>query len=154
MFLPESWRWWTTLDSEVPSLPDTLWALLTSRICLYGLEHGLVILPDCWGYCILREIFWTIGLQHLHQLKHRMFLVVSTELCCPVSWDCRIHRLHLCRWVKPRPNECPEYDIKQFNAEVPVMLKLWRMQSTPSLPLPPGLLWPGMVTPDRVLSMG
>ena len=27
------------------------------------------------------------------------------------------------------------------------------MQSTPSLPLLPGPLWPGVVAPDRVLSM-
>ena len=41
--------------------------------------------------------------------------------------------------------------MKQSDGEVPVMLELWRMQSTPSLP---GPLWPGMVAPDRVLSMG
>ena len=34
------------------------------------------------------------------------------------------------------------------------MLEFWGMQSTPSLPLLPGSLWPGMVTPDRVLSIG
>ena len=28
------------------------------------------------------------------------------------------------------------------------------MQSTPSLPLPQGLLWPEVVAPDRVQSMG
>ena len=31
-------------------------------------------------------------------------------------------------------NECPAYDTKQSDSEVPVMLKLWGMQSTPSLP--------------------
>ncbi len=34
------------------------------------------------------------------------------------------------------------------------MLELWGMQSTPSLPLLPGPLWPGAVAPDRVLSIG
>ena len=34
------------------------------------------------------------------------------------------------------------------------MLELWGMQSTPSLPSFPGPLWPGVVAPDRVLSMG
>ena len=34
------------------------------------------------------------------------------------------------------------------------MSKLWGMQSTPSVPSLPGPLWPGMVAPDRVLSMG
>ena len=55
---------------------------------------------------------------------------------------------------KTLPNECPGYDTEQSDGEVPVMLGLWGMQSTPSLPLLPGLLWPGMVAPDWVLSMG
>ena len=33
------------------------------------------------------------------------------------------------------------------------MLELWEMQDTPSLPLLPGPLWPGIVAPDRFLSM-
>ena len=74
---------------------------------------------------------------------------------CPVGYGCRIHRLHLCRGVKKKkPNECPGCDTKQSDGEVPVMLGLWGMQSTPSLPLLPGSLWPGMVAPDRALSMG
>ena len=51
------------------------------------------------------------------------------------------------------PNECPRYDTKQSDDEVPVMLGLWEMRSTPSLPLLSGPLWPGMVAPDRALSM-
>ena len=31
--------------------------------------------------------------------------------------------------------------------KVPVMLELWGMQSTSSLPLLPGPLWPGVVAP-------
>ena len=34
------------------------------------------------------------------------------------------------------------------------MLELREMRSTPSLPLLPSSLWPGVVAPDRVLSMG
>ena len=34
------------------------------------------------------------------------------------------------------------------------MQELWGMQSTSSLPSLPGSLWPGMVAPDKVLSMG
>ena len=52
------------------------------------------------------------------------------------------------------PNEYPGYDTKQYDGEVPVMLELWGMQSTPLLPLLPGPLWPGMVVPDRAQSMG
>ena len=52
------------------------------------------------------------------------------------------------------PNECPSYDTKQSDGEVPVMQGFWGMQITPSLPLLPGPLWPGVVVPDRALSMG
>ena len=34
------------------------------------------------------------------------------------------------------------------------MLEPWKMQSTPSLSSLPGLLWLGMVAPDKVISMG
>ena len=34
------------------------------------------------------------------------------------------------------------------------MLVLWGMRSMPSLPSLPSPLWPGVVAPDRVLSMG
>ena len=51
----------------------------------------------------------------------------------------------------PPPNERPRYDTKQSDGEVPVMLGLWGMRSTLSLPLLPGPLWPSVVAPDRVL---
>ena len=56
--------------------------------------------------------------------------------------------------IRPSPNECPGYDTKQSDGEVPVMLGLWGIWSTPSLPLLPGPLWPGVVAPDRALSVG
>ena len=37
-------------------------------------------------------------------------------------------------------NKCPAYDTKQSDGKVPVMLELWGMRSTPSLPLLPGPL--------------
>ena len=67
----------------------------------------------------------------------------------PVGWDCRIHRLLLCRGVRPPPNVCPGYDNKQSDGEVPAMLELWGMRSTPSLPSLPGRLWPRVVAPDK-----
>ena len=66
----------------------------------------------------------------------------------------RIWWLHLGKEIKLHPNECPGYDTKQSDSEVPVMLELWGMQSTSSLPYLLGPLWPGVVAPDRVLSMG
>ncbi len=40
-------------------------------------------------------------------------------------------------------NECPAYDTKQSDGEVPVMLELWGIRSISSLPSLPGPLWPG-----------
>ena len=54
----------------------------------------------------------------------------------------------------PSPNECPGCDTKQSHGEVPLILKLWGMPSTRSLPLLLGPLWTGAVTPDSALSMG
>ena len=45
------------------------------------------------------------------------------------------------------PNECPGYDTKQSDSEVPVMLELWGMQSIrflPSLPVSSGSIWEGL----------
>ena len=55
---------------------------------------------------------------------------------------------------KTPPNESPGNNTKQSHCEVPVMQELWGTWSTPSLPLLPGPLWPGMVAPDRAISMG
>ena len=53
-----------------------------------------------------------------------------------------------CRGGKSTPNECPVYDSKQSDGEVPVMLGLWGMLS-----LLPSPLCPRMVVSDRVLSL-
>ena len=55
---------------------------------------------------------------------------------------------------KTLPKECPRYDTKQSDGEVPVLIELWGMQCPLSLPSLQGQLWPGVVTSDRVLSMG
>ena len=46
-------------------------------------------------------------------------------------------------------NECPGYDTKQSDGEVPAMLELWGIQSTPSLPSLPSPLWLSVVAPDK-----
>ena len=73
---------------------------------------------------------------------------MSTKESCPVGWGCRIHRLLLCRGVRP-PQRVSCYDAKQSDGEVPAMLELWGVRSTPSLPSLPGPLWPGVVAPDK-----
>ena len=68
-------------------------------------------------------------------------------------WDIKATQMtHLQRGKTP--HECPEYDTKQSDGEVPVKLGLWGMRNTPSLPLLSGQLWPGVVAPDRALSIG
>ena len=48
---------------------------------------------------------------------------------------------YLQRGKAPPHNVCAGYDTKQSDDEVPVMLELWGMRSTSSLPLLPGPLW-------------
>ena len=70
----------------------------------------------------------------------------------PVGSDCRIHQQHLCRGVSYL-QRVHVYDIKLSYGKVPA-LKIWGMWSTPSLPLFPCSLWPGVVALDRILSIG
>ena len=126
-----------------------------------------------WGCCEHCSMNWStnfrglpfseeIALSCLRYMKSIMWVPVeiNSSCCllqaadCPGDWGCRIHCLHLCRGVRPPPNECPGYDTKQSDGEVLAVLELWEMRSTPSLPLLPGPLWPGVVAPDRALSMG
>ena len=65
--------------------------------------------------------------------------------------------IHFIFYILGKVGDCswgwPEGSLS-YDGEAPVMLELWGMQSTPSLPLLPGILWPTVVAPDRVLSMG
>ena len=107
----------------------------------------------------IHSLYENYFLESMHlQLTFKWSLVSWTPgiyLSCPVGWGWRMHWLHLSRGVRPPPlHECPGYNTKQSDGEVPVMLGPGGMQSTPLLPLLPGLLWPGIVAPDRALSMG
>ena len=82
-------------------------------------------------------------------------LLPSKTLIAQSDWGCRIHRLHLCRAVRPpTPTSVLIYDTKQSDGEVPAMLERWGMWSTPSLSSLPGPLWPGVVAPDKGPSYG
>ena len=97
-------------------------------------------------YIYIYIIMWKLISDHWFHAHHLM-------ANCSVGWGYRIHWLHLCRGVSPSP-KCPGYDIKQSDGEYPIILELWVMWSSPSLPLLPGLLRPGVVAPDKVLSFG
>ena len=55
-----------------------------------------------------------------------------------------IHRLLLC-------NESPQYDTKQSDGQIPIMLKIWGNAEYPFIAI---ALWHGVVVYDRALSMG
>ena len=54
----------------------------------------------------------------------------------------------------PPAKECPRYISKQTDSKVPVILELWGIRGTSSLSSLPSPLWPGVIVPDRVLSLG
>ena len=99
-------------------------------------------------FCLLRSGTWRVAKPVAY--SDDAFFPISTSILCPVGRGSRIHRptAPLQRGKTP-PNECTGYDTKQSDGEVPAMLELWGMQSTPSLPSLPGPLWPGVVAPDK-----
>ena len=71
----------------------------------------------------------------------------------PVGWGVEYTNCFSAEELDPT-NYCPGYDTKQSDVEFPVILELWGMQSTHSLPSLLGLFWPIGLVPDRVISMG
>ena len=101
----------------------------------YYIDYPVISTPLC--------IFTSTYLCFEGSTSYKLLLLSNTRTN-------RIHRLLLCKGVRPPPpNKCPGYDTKQSDGEVPAMLELWGMQSTPSLPSLPGPLWPKMIAPDK-----
>ena len=96
------------------------------------------------------KLFWHLNciLMLNGIIWNKTVLTFNSEFC-PIGWGCRIHRLHFRRGVRHPPNKYPGYDTKQSDGEVPAVLKLWGMWSTPSLPSLPGTFWPRVVAPDK-----
>ena len=96
---------------------------------------------------------------------------VRTELTNngELAWFCRYWTCHKVKLVQlagvaeytdcfsaegeAPPNECLGYDTKQSNGVAPLRLELRGMRSNHSLTSFLGPLWPGVVAPDRVLSI-
>ena len=128
-----SWRQHPTKQQLYSHLPLIMKTIQITRTRYMG---------HCWRS--KGELLWT------HSCGRAKVGQPARTYLCSVSWGCRIHQLHLCRGLRPPPpKECLRYDTKQSDSEAPVMLELQGMQSTPSLPLLPGTLWPGVVAPDR-----
>ena len=137
--LTKNWSWLISFRVSLSILFD-LSSLSVSLVPpAYPSLHSLV--PSISSYLYSSDSLCSVYLLCL--------FCSSPTAPCPVSWGCRIHWLHLCRGARLPPYECPGYDTKQSDGEVPAMLELWGMWSTPSLPLLPGPLWPGVVAPDK-----
>ena len=81
-----------------------------------------------------------------------MITIPITQSAVVGRGDRRIHQLQFCKGVTTL-SECPGYNTKQSDGQVPVILELWGMWSTSSLPSLPDPLWLGVVAADRILSM-
>ena len=84
-------------------------------------------------------------------LKSRALRELHHPIVAQLSWAVKYTD---CRGVRPPPIGCPRYDTKKSDGEFPVKLEFWGMRITLSLPLLPGPLWPGVVAPERAISMG
>ena len=142
---------------------------LQSQKCTFSLKNSIILI----GNKVQRT--WQGNWWSFNPLITKIVLLITLVIikyCC-TSWIITIYYVTLTtnllpswlglsnrptaplqRGKTPPSNECPGYDTKQSDGEVPVMLELWRIRSTPSLPLLSGSLWPRVVVPDRVLSMG
>ena len=155
--LPFQWvSWYDTKqsDGEVPVLLG-LWGMRStpSLPSVVAADKGPIYgLNRTNGILLLSWIVWLNWIAYayakLNYLKCPCWCNVLA-FGCPVCWGCRIYRLHLCRGVRPPLQWVSCYDTKHFDGKVPVMLELWGIRSTPSLPLLPGTLWPGLVASDK-----
>ena len=91
---------------------------------------------------LLLRLVWCIH-RKINKLRKR-----SYPVGCSVGWGSRIHWLLLCKGL------IPGYDTKRSDGKVSLILELWECGVPSSFPSLPGPLWPGVVAPDRVLSMG
>ena len=129
--------------------PDILYLRYESNYSLfsYGQISTPLSLKKCSFACILNIkvlfLLWMLPFLYNMIIAKSVGAVEYTDWISAEGKD-----------AHPTPNECSEYDTKQSDGEVPLMLEFWEMWSTPSLPSLPGPLWPEVVAPDRVPSMG
>ena len=146
-------------DNEPPwKMP--LWIFNSSKDCLPAVNSSLqfsiaLVMKFITGSDILNIFRYSIihiyGIMSYVFFLYTIYSSLSSLSFLPSQLGgCRIHWLHLCRGGKTPPHhECPGYDTKQSDGEVPAVLEFWGMRSTPSLPSLPGPLWPGVVAPDK-----
>ena len=72
---------------------------------------------------------------------------IPKAISSSVGWAWRIHRPHPCIEVI-RPQEGHGYNFKTYDGKAPIILMLWEMLSTYSMPSLPDTLWLGVVKSD------
>ena len=101
-----------------------------------------IVIEDVASRKLRLQIFRTLKISI--SFAKIMVLLHSQHQNTSVSWSFRIYQMHLCRSC-----EYLEHDSRPSD-----VLGLWQMWSTHSLSLLRGPLWPRVVIPIRVLSMG
>ena len=120
--------------------------------CRTNISFGLRL--DVSKNCYLTLLVLFIIMLYLHTVK--WFQVLQNNTNNSLHSQLRLQKILITSLQRGKtfsPNVYPWYDTKQSDDEVPVMLELWGMQTIPSLWLLPGPLRPGVVAPDKVLSM-
>ena len=120
----------------LPSFSSPLWpgVVATDRDLYMGkkeLNYVLMLNRIDWN----GTVFWQLKcllIQNWFVWNKTVFRFNSAY--CLIGWGCRIHCLILSWGARPPPNECPGYDTKQSDGETAVMLELWEIWCTPSLP--------------------
>ena len=101
------------------------------------------------GYSSLLK--WWLLMLFSSSDNHKLYITYESFINMPSRIG---HKNTLTEVGSEPPQQVSGYDIKQSDGDVPVMLELLRMLSTPSLPSIRGPLWPRILEPEKVLSMG
>ena len=128
---------WST--PSLPSLPRPLWPGVAppDKSPIYGLNRSKPRFLKFTVFLYLNCVFmlnWVVKIELFWHLNYVLMLnwmawnrtVLTSKLC--TYWNktvltlilCIAQKLeNLCRGVRHSPNECPDYDTKQFDAEHP-----------------------------------
>ena len=139
-------------------LPGPLWS--SCSICqspIYWSNRTVwklfIFSRNMWNHITVHKLLIFDRNTWYHITAYKQMMMLKWQYSS-IGWSCWIHWLLLCKWIRPPPQRMSWYDTKQSDGEIPIMLKLWGMQSTPSLPSLPAPLWLRVAALDRVLSMG
>ena len=132
------------------SLEITFWMSQSSFVCtqLNGFEYfylTVIISFDInhlFAYSeVVSSIVYTNSFIYI-EINSFKYCYLKLIILGPFGWGSRIHWLHLCRGVRLPQQVSWIWHTRQYDGEA------LRSRSTSLLPL-----WPGVVAPDRVLSM-